>query len=160
MKEMGCENESRILEELSKGRAREALEEPLRRHVAGCAACAELVSLYELFQRESAELRAAAPVPEAGRVWWRAMVAARRAAAERALRPIMIAERAALAVGAGVLMALLIFALPWIKEQLARASAFSGPFADSFPLTSLIVASAIVCLLLAAGGLYALWTEK
>jgi len=160
MKQTGCENELRVLEALDKGAAPEALEEPLRRHVASCASCGELISVYELFQRDSEQLHAAAPVPEAGRVWWRAMLAARRAAAERALRPIMIAEKAALAVGGGVLIALLIFAAPWLAEQLARPSVFAGSVLYIFPVPYLIVTSVIVCVLLVAGALYTLWAEK
>ena len=160
MKQTGCENEERVLEALGKGRAVEAFEEPLRQHVASCASCAALISLYELFQKDSDRIRAAAPVPEAGRVWWRATMAARRAAAERALRPIMIAEKAALAVGGGVLLALLIFAAPWLAEQLARPSAFAGSVLYLFPMSRLIVTSVIVCALLAAGGLYTLRSEK
>jgi hypothetical protein len=160
MKETGCENEVRILEALGRGRAPEAFEEPLRRHVASCPSCSELISVYEVFQRDSEQVCAAAMVPEAGRVWWRAMMAARRAEAERALRPIVIAEKAALAVGGGVLIALLIFAGPWLAEQLARPSIFSRTFVYAMPLSSLMVASVIVCLLLMAGALYTLWAEK
>jgi hypothetical protein len=159
MRQTGCENEARVLDALSKGSAPELFEEPLRQHVASCASCAELVSLYKLFQRDSEQLRRAAPVPEAGRIWWRAMLAARRAAAERALRPIMIAERAALAVGGGALIAVLVFAAPWLAKQLERTSALTGSvYGISLPF--LMVASVIVCLLLAAGGLYALRDEK
>jgi hypothetical protein len=160
MKHKGCENEVRILEALGQGVAPEAFEEPLRRHVASCASCAEVVSVYELFQADSQQLCAAAPLPNAGRVWWRASLAGRRAAAERALRPILIAEKAALAIGGGALLALLIFAAPWLVEQLAHSRIFSGAVVYTFSLSSLLLASLIVCLLLMAGALYALWAEK
>jgi len=160
MKQIGCANEVRILEALGRGLAPEALEGPLRRHVASCASCAELISVYNLFQRDSEQLCAAAPVPEAGCVWWRATLASRRAAAERALRPIMIAEKAALAVGGGVLMALLVFAAPWLARQLDHPNTFPGTVVYSFPLASLIVTSLLICLLLMAGALYTLWAEK
>ncbi len=160
MKQSGCENEERILEALGQGCAPEAFEEPLRKHVAGCASCAELVSVYELFQNDSEQLRAAAPVPEAGRVWWRATLAARRASAERAMRPILIAEKAALAVGGGVLIALLIFAAPWLAKQFEHPNVFPGTVVYSFPLASLIITSIIVCLVVMAGALYTLWAEK
>ena len=160
MKESGCENEGRILEALGHGLMPETLEGPLRRHVEACDSCTELVRVYELFQSDIAQVCAVAPVPEAGRVWWRAMLAARRAEAERALRPIVIAEKAALAVGAGALIALLIFATPWLAEQLARPSVFSRTVVYTLPLSSLLVASIIICLLLTAGALYTLWAEK
>ena len=160
MKPKSCEIEIRILEALGKGVEPEALEEPLRRHIEGCASCAEMVSVYELFQTESKELCAAAPIPGAGRVWWRASLAARRATAERALRPILIAERAALAVGCGVLLALLILVAPWLSKHVEHSSVFAGTMVYSVSLSSLIVASLIVCLLLVAGALYTLWAEK
>jgi hypothetical protein len=160
MKHKGCENEARILEALGQGVAPAAMEEPLRRHIAGCASCAEAVSVYELFQNDSEQLCASALLPNAGRVWWRATLAARRAAAERALRPILIAERAALAVGGGVLLALLILAAPWLAGQLKHSSVFTGTVVHSFSLSSLIITSIVVCLLLMTGALYALWAEK
>ncbi len=160
MKPSGCENEVLILEALGQGLAPEAMEEPLRRHLAGCASCAELISVYELFQRDSEHLCAAASLPEAGRVWWRASLAARRAAAERALRPILIAEKAALAVGGGVLIALLVFAAPWLARELDLPNGFSDTVVYSFPLASLIVTGMIVCALLMAGALYTLWAEQ
>jgi hypothetical protein len=160
MKHKDCENEVRILEALGQGVAPEAFEESLRRHIEGCASCSEMVSVYELFQTESKQLCAAAPIPEAGRVWWRATRAARRAAAERALRPILIAERVALAIGGGVLIALLVLAASWLAGQVRHSGIFSGTVVYSFSLSSLIVASMIVCLLLMAGALYTLWAEK
>jgi hypothetical protein len=160
MKPKSCENEIRILEALGEGTEPEAFEEPLRRHIEGCSSCAEMISVYRLFQTESKQLCAAAPIPEAGRVWWRASLAARRAAADRALRPILIAERVALAVGSGALLALLIFFAPWLAGQVKHSGIFSGTVVYSFSLSSLIVTSVAVCLLLMAGALYTLWAEK
>ncbi len=160
MKQYGCENEARVLEALGRGHGPGGLQEPLRQHVANCASCAELVTVYELFQSDIAQVCEVAPVPEAGRIWWRAMLAARRAEAERALRPIVLAEKAALAVGGGALIALLIFAAPWLAEQLARPNVFTRTVVYTLPLSSLLVASAIICLLLMAGALYTLWAEK
>ena len=160
MKHKSCENEVRILEALGQGVAPGAFEEPLRQHVADCASCAEMISVYELFQSDSKQLCAAAPVPEVGRVWWRATLAARQAAANRALRPILIAERIALAIGGGALIALLVLAAPWVAAQLTRPKIFSAAVVYSFSLSSLIVSSIIVFLLLMVGALYTLWAEK
>ena len=160
MKSSGCENEVRVLEALGRGLKPETMEAPLRLHVGVCPSCAELVSVYELFQRDNAELCAVAQVPDAGRVWWRATMAARRAAAERALRPILIAEKTALAVGAGALIALLIFVTPWIMDQFSHASAIKGAFGITMPLSSLVVASFFAFILVLAGAIYTLWAEK
>lgn len=160
MRETACANEEQILEALGKSGTIQDLEEPLRQHVEKCASCSELISVYEWFQKDSEQLRTAAPVPEAGLVWWRAMLAARRAAAERALRPILIAEKAALAVGGGILIALLLFVIPRLSEQLAKPNVLSSTAVYNVPLTSLIVTSVIVCVLVMAGALFALWAEK
>jgi len=160
MKHTGCENESRILETLGQGVAPEAMEEPLRRHLAQCADCRELVALAEMFRQERVELCAAAPVPNAGRIWWKASLAARREAAERALRPIRIAEKAALAIGGGILIALLVFVAPWLAEQIRHTSFLSSSLVSTFSFSTVFTASIIVCLLLMAGGLFTLWAEK
>jgi hypothetical protein len=160
MKPKGCENEVRILEALGQGVAPAAMDEPLRSHLASCPYCAEMISVYELFQADSRQLRAAAPLPNAGRVWWRASLAARQASAERALRPILIAERVALAIGGGALIALLVLAAPWLAGQMTRFKIFSATVVYSFSLSSLILSSIIACLLLMAGALYTLWAEK
>ena len=160
MKHKGCESEARIVEALGQGVAPEAMEEPLRQHIADCALCAEVVSMYELFQHDAEQLCATVELPNAGRVWWRATLAARRSAAERALRPILIAEKAALAIGGGALLALLIFVAPWLAGQLRYSSFFTGTVVYSLPLSSLIVTGVIVCLLLMAGALYTVWAEK
>ena len=148
MKHNGCENEARVLDALAQGMAPEAMEESLRRHLAGCASCAEVVSIFELFQADSERLCAAAPLPKAGHVWWRATLAARRAATERALRPILIAERTALAIGGGALLALLFFVAPWLTAKLKHLSLFTGTLVYSFSLSSLFVTSFALFLLL------------
>jgi hypothetical protein len=160
MNNTGCENEVRILDALGRGVTIEALDEPLRRHIAGCAYCAEVVTLYEIFQTDSQQLCAAAPLPNAGLVWWKAALAARRAAADRALRPILIAEKAAMAVGSGALLALLFFFAPWLATHVENSSAFANTVVYSLSLSSLIVTSVVVCLLLMAGALFTMWAEK
>ncbi|TAM84286.1 MAG: hypothetical protein EPN47_02940 [Acidobacteria bacterium] len=160
MNRQGCEYEARILETLSQGEALEALAEPLRSHVTGCPSCNEMISFYRLFQNDSQQLCAAVQLPNAGHVWWRARVAARRAAANRALRPILIAEKIAMAIGGGALIALLVFVAPWLAGQLVNPRIFSGAVVYSFSLSSLVVSSLIACLLLMAGALYALMAEK
>lgn len=160
MKQQACENEARILEALSQGAAPESMHEALRSHLASCPSCAEIVHVYRLFQIDRQYLCAAAPVPDAARVWWRTRLAAHRAAANQVLRPIMVAERIAAAIGSGAIIALLVVALPWLAGQMMHRKMFSGTVVYSFSLSSLIVSSAVVCLLLMAGALYALWTEK
>ena len=65
----------------------------------------------QAFQREAALAQAeldqpGARLPSAGLVWWKAQLAARRAAEKRAAEPIVWVERAAYAVGAIATLAL------------------------------------------------------
>ena len=168
MKKTGCKNESRILEALRDGCKPEAFEESLREHVAGCISCAELVYVHELFQKDGEQMRVAAPIPEAGRIWWRAQMATRRACAERALRPIAIAERAAFAAGSVALVAFSFFVAPQLSGPLARLSsgwaalinAFWDSYLNIWPASSLIAVSAMAGILLMAGSIYILLAEK
>lgn len=159
MRNAGCEKEARILEALCQGLKADHFEESLRRHVETCPSCTELISVCELFQNDSKQVCEAASLPDAGQVWWRATMAAHRAAAERAMRPIRIVEKFALAVGGGVLVALLIFVGPWLGREIQHASISTGTL-FSFSLSSLIVTSVVVCFVLMAGALYTLWAEK
>jgi hypothetical protein len=68
------------------------VEDELREHVAACPNA----FLAALFWCDLSELdRAEAQVPAAGRVWWKAQLKARRAAAEPAAAPIRFVERIA-----------------------------------------------------------------
>ncbi len=96
MKPFACEKEPLVAEAARCGR----WDDDLRAHVANCEACSDamLAASFLFALRESDH--AAAPVPDAGRVWWKAQLQARRQAAERAARPISIAQWAAFACAA------------------------------------------------------------
>lgn len=86
MKPTGCEHESAVVRAVRSGHWSEALRE----HAAGCDACGEAMAV-AAFLHESA----APAVPEPGLMWWKLELRARREKAARAMRPIVIAERAA-----------------------------------------------------------------
>lgn len=82
----------------------------LREHAERCEACTDSMLVANWLME--AEQHAEVTVPEAGLVWWKAERRMQRERVERALRPVLIAERvsaaavlAALAVGAAWLAA-------------------------------------------------------
>lgn len=103
-----------------------AVDRGLGRHVAECAECREVMAVSAWLQgiaREDVE----AILPRADRVWWRAQVdrrlAARRALAERAARPIRWFERGAAAAIATTLGGVLwSHAIPTAGAALDRLS--------------------------------------
>jgi len=113
----------------------------LRAHFASCAACAETAMVAGFL--EQAAGTADTRVPEAGFVWWKSQLRARREAAARAERPIVVAERAA-AVGT-VLVA--VWAAAWFSTESA--------------LVAMAAVGALVVLGVTAGSvlLYA-WSRK
>lgn len=78
-------------------------------HVAQCTVCAEVVLVAQFLQRDDERARVEAALPEAGLVWWKAQLLARRAAAERAAQPIAIVESVACTSAVLSLVALMIW---------------------------------------------------
>lgn len=89
---MSCEREREVAAAVRTGE----WPEELRAHWAGCEECAEAALVAE-FLREAAAT-ADRQVPEAGLVWFKSQLRARREAAARAARPLEMAERAAAVV--------------------------------------------------------------
>ncbi len=99
-----CPREPEVVEAITRGDWTQAApgDDDLRAHTASCAACGELVTLMEALREDHAVVLRAADVPAAGTVWWRATIRARADAAEKASRPITVAQGAATACIAGV----------------------------------------------------------
>jgi hypothetical protein len=86
-------------------------------HARDCEECAGLIEVSRWMQEmEGADDAVnAARLPSAGQIWWKARVAAREAAAEKALRPLRLVESATVAaalVGAGAALMALVRGLP------------------------------------------------
>ena len=92
----------------------------LRAHAAACPVCRDVALVAGALCRDLRHLPADPPPAAAGRIWWMARIRTRRAAAERALRPIAVMELAALAtmapVAAGALASVLPAAAAWLAE--------------------------------------------
>lgn len=93
-----------------------AWTEELHSHLAECGDCAESVMVAG-FLREAAAT-AEAPVQEPGLVWWKMQLRARRDDAQRAARPVVVAERAAMAVASVGLIGSIV----WMSAEAAVAA--------------------------------------
>jgi hypothetical protein len=99
-----CPREPEVVDAITRGEwtAPAPGDAGLRAHAASCAACGELVTLMQALREDHAVVCRAADVPAAGTVWWRATIRARAEAAQKASRPITVAQGVAAACIAGV----------------------------------------------------------
>ena len=170
MKLPSCDREQEVLDALRSGRWASVWGEEIRQHVAACAVCAEVASVVQEFQKEGELARAelqqpGATLPSAGLVWWKAQLAARRAAAERAAEPIVLVERAAsvlvilAAVGLGIWQwPRIAVMLEYFVDAEWPHRLLQGWFGQTPNL--LLAGSAAACLTLVALAAYVVWREE
>jgi hypothetical protein len=132
MKLLHCDREQEVVDALRSGRWTSAWGEEIRQHAAACATCAEVALVAQEFQREEALARAelqqpGVGLPSAGLVWWKAQLAARRAAEQRAAEPMVLIERVAYALGALAALGLGVWQWPRIADWLHRAQSPAFP---------------------------------
>ncbi|MDR3676552.1 MAG: hypothetical protein P4N24_13755 [Acidobacteriota bacterium] len=138
MKLPHCDREQDVVEALRSGRWATPWGEEIRQHVAACAVCAEVALVAQEFQREEelakAELeQSCARLPSAGLIWWKAQLAARRAAEQRAAEPIMLFARAAYFLGAFTALGLCVWQWPRIADWL-RSVQILSPISRFLPM--------------------------
>lgn len=121
MKVQHCQRETEVLAAIRSGAWANPLNDALRRHVADCPVCAEVLLVARFLACDDASVEAV--LPEAGLVWWKAQMRARREAAERAAQPIAIAEKVACAWGLLAAAAVIVWQWPrlaaWASNWLA-----------------------------------------
>lgn len=88
-----CGREARVIEAARTG----AWEPELRQHASACPACSEAALAARVLNEMAAVDMAEARIPDAGLMWWKAQLLAKREAAERATQPINFVERFAYA---------------------------------------------------------------
>jgi hypothetical protein len=179
MKIPQCDREQQVLDALQCGRWTGPWGDEIRRHAAACAECSEVVLVAQALRHEDELARTEMRVPSAGLVWWKAQLAARRAAEERAAQPIAWAERMGQVFGALALLGLGLWQWPrilgWLggSKSLMRipeyspgiaewAREFFRSFAQGFGRSPgyLLLVSAGVFLTLVAFAAYAVWREE
>jgi sterol desaturase/sphingolipid hydroxylase (fatty acid hydroxylase superfamily) len=134
----------------------------LRAHANDCPVCSEVALVSAFLQTEAESARTEAVLPDASRIWRKAQWASEQAVAERALRPIALMEKLAIACGVLVFAALLwnwqsIFA--WF----GRIAVLSAPKMAPGSQTNLpfFVATVLFLLLpIFVFGLYLSWSEE
>jgi hypothetical protein len=179
MKIPQCDREQQVLDALQSGRWAGPWGEEIRRHAAACTACSEVVLVAEALRHEEELAQTEVRLPSAGLVWWKAQLAARRAAEERAAQPIAWVERMVQVFGVLALLGLGFWQWPrivgWLggSKSLIRMPESSTGLADwarelfrsfaqgfgRFPGYLLLV-SAGVFLTLVASAAYAVWREE
>jgi hypothetical protein len=134
MKVPTCDLEETVLNAALAGR----WTDELRSHIRECAICSEVALVANAC---AVEIKAVdESIPNAGLVWWKAQLQSRRRARERALLPILLAERLAVLVATTCAVGILVWKLP----------AIGGP--------ATWVAAALLVLL--AGGAGAIYFER
>lgn len=179
MKVSHCDREQDVVNAMVSARWGSAWGEELRRHAATCEACSEVALACQAFQQE-VELARAEPgqtLPSAGLIWWKAQLAARRAAEYRAALPILWVERLMYVFGVASVLALgarqwprLIgwlqeapgylsrsFAVPGHPEIAQSLDCFAGASTQS---TTLVYAGAAAFLTFVVLAVYAVWREE
>jgi hypothetical protein len=114
MKEMICSQEMAVARAARSGH----WDTALKSHADDCPACKEVVQTVLAMQSLAAPA-AIAPMPDADLLWRKALLEQRQAAAQRAQRPLRIAEYASLGVIALALSGWLAWYWPALQPQLA-----------------------------------------
>jgi hypothetical protein len=142
MKPVECEFEADVLGAVVQSRWPEGVDDQLRAHVKACAICADVAAVAGVFDEAREEIRAAAVVPDSGRVWWLAQLRARREAGEAAGRPITAIQVIALACAVGLLGACFGATSMWLQSVLGRIEASLAGFdaAAVFPFATTMAA--------------------
>lgn len=135
MKIPQCHREQEVLDAVRSGRWSGPWGEEIRRHAVGCAVCAEVASVAEAMLQEHDLAQAEVRLPSAGFVWWKAQLAARRAAEERAAQPIALVERFAQALTLLGAFALALWQWPRISAWLGDAESVASRHTAAVPAT-------------------------
>lgn len=153
MKDRPCGFEDNVLEA---ARCGEWTAE-LSRHLTSCRACSDAVAIDRLLLSEANSVPEPSRLPDPGRIWLRAKQQRLLQAAERATRPIRVAER--IALGAGAVGLAVGTAMSWttVRAWLGQAVtsfAHAGGGADGALPTNPIPLIAGTLLFLVLFGLY------
>lgn len=152
-----CDREAEVLAAL---RA-EGLTGDLRDHAAGCAACSETVFVASTLLGEARRAEREVELPDPVRIWLDARQRARRLHAARALRPIVVVQRVALACA----FAVALVVAGWFGPDLGRWLSWLRPpapdVASGFAFVQGILLLTACCgfLVLAAYALVSAWRQ-
>jgi hypothetical protein len=112
----GCPREVEVVASLLDRRSMGIDDEALAAHLGVCDTCREVAELTRVMSSDHERARGEIHVPAAGQVWWRAAVRARLEAVHAAARPLTWSHGIASACAIGLVMAMLGFAWPMVRE--------------------------------------------
>ena len=154
-----CSREQDVIEAVTADRWPDRAAADLRTHVDSCPLCRDVAAVAAALQHDQAVVRCAAPLPPAGRVWWRAEMRARREAARHAAQPIGLVLGLAAACVAGLSVALVQAVWPRVSESFGvLAEAKNLVLFPQLELSLAIVAG--ICLLVAPLAAYLLFSDQ
>jgi len=118
-----CDREPEVLEAILSGQwpPVPGNNVDLHGHVDGCPICSDVATVAAALRNERDDAYRDAHLPTSGQVWWRASMRRRAEASATAARPITVLQGLAGASAAGVGVALVTLAWPWIEGPLVGA---------------------------------------
>jgi hypothetical protein len=152
MSRMECLREQEILEAVNCGR----YSEEQKTHASQCAVCSDVVAIATVFREDLEGGFADASVPSAGLVWWRAEIRSRQEAMRTASRPITWVQAFGGACTAGVGIALLSRAWPWLKHAITQIDISTLSFAQ----WSLLLAAVLALLIIGPLAMYLVLSDE
>jgi hypothetical protein len=117
MKPFECEKESLVIEAARSG----SWDADLREHAAHCESCCDAALAARVLNEMRAIDQAEARIPDAGLMWWKAQLVAKRNAAERATQPISFVERFAYVCGIFCFVGVCVWQWATIRAWFASA---------------------------------------
>jgi len=115
MKPHDCERELLVIQAARSG----VWDSALRAHVADCESCADAALAAQALNAMRVADELEPRIPDAGLMWWKAQLLSKRAAAERATRPIRFVEHLAYACGGFVFVMICIWRWAMIRGWFA-----------------------------------------
>lgn len=160
MKQAHCIFEEKITQANRSG----SWSDALLAHVADCPSCEEIALIASYLCESSGAERAGAPLPDAGRIWFKAQLAAKADAVELAMRPIVWARRFAFGLCAVTLFVAIVtwwarlggFFSRFVESWTSHRAAASAGHESILPLITAIFLLILIPLVF---GLYAAWSE-
>lgn len=140
MKNVECKHEQDVLDMVTTGQWPERAADGLRRHVASCSSCTDLIAVVQpILEERDHPVDAHAPqIPSSAVMWWRAQMRARREAAREAARPITVAQIVGSTAAIALTVAVIALLAPWIRSWML------GVTAESMELPRLNVSAALL----------------
>jgi hypothetical protein len=137
IKPFACDKEAQVVEAARTG----SWDAELRLHADTCPACSEVALAARVLNEMHAADLAEARIPDAGLMWWKAQLLAKREAAERASQPINFVERFAYAWVAVGVIGVCIWQWSAIRAWFESFAAGRSGFASASNATSAVISA-------------------